>query len=104
MCPMQHRPEPALTLQGLDHESLVVTADPPPFLRPSPDQVHLSLRVLASVVVSAEEGEKADDQTHHHEQRQSDQEEAAAQGDLGTNSTNEEQDLLHPPARRTMAH
>lgn len=74
------------------------------FLPPSQDHFHLCLRDLASVVVSAEEGENADNQTHHHEQRQSDQEEATTQGDLGTNATNNEQDLLHPPARRTMSH
>lgn len=74
------------------------------FLPPSQDKVHLRLRVLASVVESAEEGENADNQTHHHEERQSDQEEAATQGHLGTDATDDEQDLLHPPARRTMSH
>lgn len=78
--------------------------DTSPFLPPSQDNFHLCLRVLASVVVSAEECENADNQTHHHEQRQSDQEEATTQGHLGTNATNNKQDLLHPPARRTMSH
>lgn len=74
------------------------------FSLPPKTTFHLCLRVLAPVVVSAEEGENADNQTHHHEQRQSDQEEATTQGDLGTNATNNEQDLLHPPVSRTMSH
>lgn len=74
------------------------------FLPTSQDNFHLCLRVLTSVVVSAEERENADNQTHPHKQRQSDQEEATTQGDLGTNATNNEQDLLHPPARTTMSH
>lgn len=74
------------------------------FSIPPQTKIHLRLRVLASVVVSTEERKNADDQAHHHEQRQSHQEEAAAQGDLGTNATDEEQDLLHPPVRTTMAH
>lgn len=101
------------TLEGLGHGSTEPQwsadrvrgwLDTSPLLPPSQDNFHLCLRVLTPVVVSAEEGENADNQTHHHEQRQSDQEEATTQGDLGTNATNNEQDLLHPPVSRTMSH
>lgn len=63
--------------------------------------ISLILRVLAPLVVIAEEGENADDHAHHHKQCQGNPKNPPADGDLGTKSTEERDGLLHPPVKIT---